>query len=113
MRRYTESPKKQYNKEKNINNKFLPPVEGGTTVYKNVKYPKIPFSNDDTYVITRKGDRLDNLALTYYNDASLWWVISITNPNISKDTLYPPIGIQIRIPSNPISIKNKFNSQQF
>jgi len=68
--------------------------------YVNVKYPEITRGNEDIYVYTTKGDRYDLLAQTYYYDYTLWWIISRANLNLSDaDSLYPPIGEQIRIPA--------------
>lgn len=65
-----------------------------------VKYPEIPRGSSDIYVYVTKGDRYDLLAQTYYNDSSLWWIISKANSNLtSLDTLYPNPGDQIRIPA--------------
>jgi hypothetical protein len=69
-------------------------------IYQTVRYPEIPRSESDIYVYTTVGDRYDTLALQYYGNSSLWWVISNANGNLSKDSLTPPIGSQIRIPSN-------------
>ena len=73
-------------------------------IYQTVRYPEIPRSESDIYVYTTVGDRYDTLALQYYGNSSLWWVISNANGNLSKDSLTPPIGSQIRIPSNPTPI---------
>ena len=68
--------------------------------YTTVKYPEISLDFSDIYVYTTRGDRYDILANIYYGDSSLWWVISIANPNLPQDTLIPPFGSQIRIPSS-------------
>jgi hypothetical protein len=73
--------------------------------YVTTKYPNIPVSFQDIYVYTGIGDRYDLLAQVYYNDSSLWWVISRANYNLSKDSIIPPIGSQIRIP-NPNRIQS-------
>ena len=73
----------------------------GKQMYQTVRYPEIPRSEDDIYVITTVGDRYDTLAFQYYQDSSLWWVIANANGNANKGTLTPPIGSQIRIPINP------------
>ena len=65
-----------------------------------VKYPDIPLSFDDIYAYTDEGDRFDILAQTYYNDPSLWWVISIANPQFNQGSMFTPLGVQIRIPGN-------------
>ena len=67
--------------------------------YINVKYPEITRDFSDIYVYTTKGDRYDLLALSYYGDAQLWWVIARANTtNTIPDSLYPNVGEQIRIP---------------
>jgi hypothetical protein len=68
--------------------------------FKAKVYPDIPFSETDEYVITNVGDRLDSLAFSYYRDATLWWVISVANNNITKGALYPAPGTQLRIPTD-------------
>tara|TARA_R110000782_G_scaffold258016_1_gene347556 strand:+ start:12 stop:320 length:309 start_codon:yes stop_codon:yes gene_type:complete len=70
--------------------------------YRHIKYPEIPLSNTDLYIITKDGDRLDLLADTFYNDTSLWWIISQANPQVLKgDGIVLKSGLQIRIPSQP------------
>jgi hypothetical protein len=77
--------------------------------YKAVKYPFIPLSIDDFYVITTIGDRLDNLANQFYNDVNLWWVITNANPDIIKrDSFMLEPGVEIRIPSNIQTILEDF-----
>ena len=80
----------------------------GNLMYKTVRYPEIPRRFSDTYVIVTDGDRYDALALTYYGDSSLWWIISIANEKNIQNSLTPPIGTQIRIPANPSPIQAKF-----
>jgi nucleoid-associated protein YgaU len=63
-----------------------------------VKYPAVPLSSNDIQVITTDGDRLDLLANQFYNDSSLWWVISVANPSLKQNSLLPPVGSQLRIP---------------
>lgn len=82
----------------------------GTRMYKTVKYPEIPRSNNDIYVITTDGDRYDMLALNYYRDSSLWWVISIANAEYSQNSINPPVGKQIRIPGNLDSVLSAYNA---
>jgi hypothetical protein len=67
--------------------------------YANLKYPEIPIEFSDIYVYTTQGDRYDTLALSYYEDSSLWWVISRANATLVQNSLIPPYGAQIRIPS--------------
>jgi len=72
----------------------------GIRYYRDTKYPDIPLSVDDIYVITTIGDRLDLLASQYYNDNTLYWIISAANNNLPQDSLYLPVGTQLRIPTN-------------
>ncbi len=67
--------------------------------YLNVKYPNIPLGPQDIYVYTSLGDRYDVIALNYYKDSSLWWIINRANSSQSSDSLYPRVGAQIRIPA--------------
>jgi hypothetical protein len=67
--------------------------------YINIKYPEITRDFSDIYVYTTRGDRYDLLALAYYNNASLWWIIAQANVNnTTPDSLFPNVGEQIRIP---------------
>ena len=86
-------------------------------VYRTVKYPEIPLDENDTYVTTVQGDRFDILALQYYSDSSLWWIISIANTatagtsspaDLPQNSLLIPQGTQIRIPANPQAIITEF-----
>jgi hypothetical protein len=75
----------------------------------SVRYPDIPLSESDVYIYTMRGDRLDNLAYQFYNDPTLWWVLSIANPDLPNDSLYPTLGYQLRIPSDINQILNDFD----
>ncbi len=76
--------------------------------YKGKFYPNIPLSEFDVYVITTVGDRLDNLAFSYYKDATLWWIISAANNNITRGALYPLPGTQLRIPTDVNAVLLQF-----
>ncbi len=77
-------------------------------VYRTVRYPEIPLNENDIYVTTTQGDRFDTLALQYYQDESLWWIISIANESLLQNSLVTPEGIQLRIPSNLSKIINDY-----
>ena len=62
-------------------------------------YPEILPSSIDVYIISKKGDRLDNLAYSFYNDVRLWWIIAQAN-HIGKGSFYVEPGLQLRIPMN-------------
>jgi phage tail protein X len=82
--------------------------ETGKQMYATSRYPEIPLSENDIYVYTTQGDRYDVLALNYYGDSSLWWIIATANPNIGLSTLVIPEGVQIRIPNNISAVINDF-----
>ena len=85
----------------------------GKRFLKQKYYPNIPLSSTDEYVITTIGDRLDTLAYSYYRDSTLWWIISIANNNVTKGTLFPEPGTQLRIPTNlnaVLSLYNQYNT---
>jgi hypothetical protein len=81
----------------------------GTPYYQGKIYPNIPLSATDTYVITTIGDRLDYMAYTYYRDSSLYWIISVANNNVTKGSIFPAPGTQLRIPSDVSGILSQFN----
>jgi hypothetical protein len=80
-------------------------------VYKGItRYPEIPYSENDIYVITVDGDRLDNLAYEYYGDSTLYWIISSANPDKAYNLLYTVLGTQLRIPFPVDAIIESFNN---
>ena len=82
-------------------------VTGSQYYVKNV-YPTIAPTDGDYYVITTIEDRLDLLAFDFYQDSSLWWVIASANA-LPGDSIYPPVGVQLRIPTDLQSILNTYN----
>lgn len=79
--------------------------------YKGKFYPNVPLSENDYYIITTVGDRLDSIAYSYYGDSTLWWIIAMANNNITKGALYPIPGTQLRVPTDINSILDLY--QQF
>ena len=80
----------------------------GSLYYQTNVYPEIQPTDSDYYVITTVEDRMDLMALDFYQDQSLWWIIASANA-LPGDSLYPPIGVQLRIPTNIQSILNNYN----
>jgi len=80
----------------------------GRTVYRSRIYPSIPLRDDDMYVASETGDRLDTLAYQYYKDASLWWIIAAAN-NLHDAPFGLKDGTILRIPQNYLQILNNFN----
>ena len=81
----------------------------GSRYYVNNVYPDVPISENDTYLISTYGDRLDLYALDFYNDDRLWVFIASAN-SLPGDSIYPPIGIQIRVPANIQGVLNNYKS---
>jgi hypothetical protein len=81
----------------------------GKRIFKSIKYPLIPLSINDIYVVTTVGDRLDLLANQFYNNVDYWWIIANANPSIIKrDTFLLKPGLEIRIPQNIQKIIENF-----
>ena len=80
----------------------------GSTYYQTNIYPEIPPVNNDYYIVTTVGDRLDLIAYDFYQDSSLWWVIASAN-SLPGDSIYAPVGIQLRIPTNLQTVINEYN----
>ena len=86
---------------KNRVKKIKTTINRGKRVYKIIKYPQIPLSVEDIYVITTSGDRLDLLANQFYKDVRLWWIIATANRDIVKRHSYAlKPGLEIRIPTD-------------
>jgi len=101
---------RRYSSIKTISN---PSDNNGAKFYSTVRYPQIPLSENDIYVLVEETDRLDLLANQFYGDSSLWWIISAANDNLSKNSIVLEPGLQLRIPSSPslvLDLYNKVNS---
>jgi hypothetical protein len=73
----------------------------------NPVYPEIPPTEDDIYVISTAGDRYDTLALQFYQDSSLWWIIASANTSNRSSLVVTP-GVQLRIPGDKSAILELF-----
>lgn len=92
------------------NNSNILKTKQGKRYYSTTKYPDIPLSLEDIYVYTTQGDRFDILAQQYYQDSSLWWIISSSNSELPQNSYYIPEGTQIRIPQNITQVLSLFDS---
>tara|TARA_Y100001937_G_scaffold116592_1_gene168737 strand:- start:6 stop:275 length:270 start_codon:yes stop_codon:yes gene_type:complete len=72
-------------------------IVNGRTYYKTTIYSEVPLRNDDIYIITQTGDRLDNLAYEFYGSPSHWWFIAKVNGLSSMNV---EAGLQLRIPKS-------------
>lgn len=97
MNRYTTSTD-------NVFNRY-----DGKRVYRTTRYPKIPASLNDVYIIANETDYLDSLAYKFYKDPTLWWVIAQANK--IGATLKAPTGKQLRIPTNIDFILSNFKRE--
>jgi len=81
----------------------------GKQVYKSTIYPTVAPRDSDLLIITSETDYLDTLAQKYYGDPTLWWIIASVN-NIGKGRLSVEPGVQLRIPTEILSIINAFKT---
>ena len=87
----------RYKTTKILRKSLLPKNKNSVLSYATTYYKDIPESNDDIYVMSQPGDRLDNLAFEYYGDPHLWWFIAHVN-NINVVNVEE--GTRLRIPAN-------------
>jgi len=70
-------------------------------------YPSVTVTNEDYYIIAREQDRMDLLAEDFYGDSTLWWIIAMAN-DLDRDSVFPPLGFQLRIPNNASNALDEF-----
>jgi nucleoid-associated protein YgaU len=71
---------------------------GGTVFFDFAELPEIPIQDGDIRYQVQSNDRIDRLALQFYGDAVLWWVIAVANRlDLLPCDLHP--GDFLRIPS--------------
>lgn len=91
-----------------IKNDTGTPSTSGNSMYAPTYYPSIEAKPDDNYIITGTEDRLDLIAYDFYGDSTLWWVIVMVN-DLEGDSMYPPSGVYLRIPTNISELLNSYN----
>ena len=94
MKRYTSAP--------------ILKTNTGKRYYKTLKYPSIPLSTSDIYIITVVGDRLDQISYDYYDTTDDYWILVAAN-QLAGDSLFITPGTQLRIPTDTTAIKQEFN----
>ena len=77
----------------------------GKNIFELKPSPKFNDSDNDIVIITTAEDRLDLLAKRFYDDENLWYVIAYNN-NLTEIDLKLKEGTQLKIPSNPFTIKD-------
>lgn len=80
----------------------------GKRVYKTTVYPPIVPQDSDIQIVSNSEDYLDSLALKYYGDPTLYWIIGLAN-NLGKGRLSVPAGLNLRIPVDVSQILSNFN----
>ncbi len=94
--RYLSNPKKK--------------TPDGKEVFKSKRLKSIPLKNDDIYVATQTGDRLDLLSNQYYGSPAYWWIIANAN-NIHDGKLGLKDGTILRIPKDYTEIIRKESNE--
>jgi len=89
------------------NNTVLKTNEGKRYVDTTI-YPTIEPNENDSFITTQLGDRLDVIANKFYGKVSLWWILALAN-NLGKGTLSVPVGTELRIPFNVPKIVSDLN----
>ena len=80
--------------------------KSGIISYQTTKYPLIPIQDNDIFIVTKVGDRIDSLAFDYYGDSTLWWIIAKANGIKGKISIDP--ATDLRIPGNVSQIIEDF-----
>ncbi len=80
----------------------------GSLYYRTNVYPTVQPTDGDYYIVTTINDRLDLIAFDFYQDSSLWWVIASAN-SLPGDSIYPPAGLQLRIPNDVKDVLTQYN----
>lgn len=75
---------------------------------RGVKYPAIPFDDNDIYIITVAGDRVDLLSNDYYGNVDDYWIIISAN-NLPGDSIFVKPNTQLRIPVRTVEAKQEFD----
>jgi hypothetical protein len=77
----------------------------GRTVYRSRFYNPIPLRDDDIYIVTQTGDRLDSISYRFYGNPKFWWIIAAAN-NIHTAPIGIEDGLILRVPRNYLEIVN-------
>tara|TARA_R100000541_G_scaffold58368_1_gene69525 strand:+ start:297 stop:620 length:324 start_codon:yes stop_codon:yes gene_type:complete len=83
----------------------------GDVYYNTVYYPEVGASESDIYIESEFGDKLTALAFQFYGDVTLYWIISIRNPNkVNFGSLYLTPGSQLAIPQDISGIVDEYRN---
>jgi len=81
----------------------------GKDMYVPTYYPNIEAKENDNYIVVGATDRLDVIAYDFYGDSTLWWAVAMAN-NLEGDSMFPPIGMYLRIPSNSSDLLSQYKN---
>jgi nucleoid-associated protein YgaU len=76
-------------------------TKGFQKYYSTTIVSKPPESDEDVFIVTTDGDRLDNLAFQFYGNPQLWYFIANANGLFSMTV---DAGTSLRIPGAPSSL---------
>ena len=71
-------------------------AENKNLKYNTTIYEEVPERNDDIFLVSQNGDRLDKLAHQFYGDSSLWWYIAKAN-NLKHMNIKSCISLRIPV----------------
>jgi hypothetical protein len=71
--------------------------ENGKRYFNTIILPNPAGNTTDIFIQTTTPDRLDKLALIFYEDETMWWVIAAAN-GLGKGTYMVPADTRLRIP---------------
>lgn len=71
--------------------------EAGKRLFNTIILPTPPANGSDIFIQTTSTERLDKLALIFYDDETMWWVIAAANA-LGKGTYMVPADTRLRIP---------------
>jgi hypothetical protein len=69
----------------------------GKRHYDTIILPNPAGNTTDIFIQTTTPDRLDKLALIFYDDETMWWVIAAAN-GLGKGSYMVPADTRLRIP---------------
>ena len=70
----------------------------GKRRFNTIILPNPSGDSNDIFIQTTTPDRLDKLALIFYDDETMWWVIAQAN-GLGKGTYIVPTDTRLRIPT--------------
>tara|TARA_Y100001938_G_C7739562_1_gene258665 strand:+ start:190 stop:456 length:267 start_codon:yes stop_codon:yes gene_type:complete len=79
-------------------------AKNGVRYRSTAEYPDVSEKDSDIYVITQYGDRLDTIAMDFYKNPHMWWIIAKAN-GLSDLNIKQGTSLRIPILTDDIRIK--------